>query len=919
MSEIYDKSLVRIGSRALSEEQAELLLPSFKSILLQVEKFRQHTALLNEIIRYGKHQNNQIDVLEDNYNNVISILGGRGSGKTSILLTLKKYFRTNASKDIILPMIVPEYIGKTTDTLGWILGYLGDEIKIIEEMEKDSRYKTSESHKYYENSQYRYSDDRLKENYNKLCQTYFFRKKSYNDYINVKNEGTADYIRDKQLSMRSDQLLIKQFKEFIDLIIAKKRILNNHADREPLLMLFFDDVDISSERCCEVLDVIRMYLTHKSIVVFVSGEYNTFAEALTLDFLQREKIPDIHYNEEFVPRSREELLFGLTTNKTVLQTRIQLSQEYLKKTLPPSFRHEMQALNNQDKMSFRFDNQSKKTLCNLIIERLAPENSKLKLSPYHFDFFDTNPRGLINIYYYLDSLEVIETEEERLENIKGFLKILLETSPKLKEYSYEVNKYILINSKDKSAKVDFSLIKSLSKNISVTIKEKINNKVMVSKTDLISDIINLFILGDLISRLINENSTNKNLLFAEIINQINGNLLPYIKPSNNNKNLIHRQKTKENEILDFLVNFIKEVNKNINSDELSDLFQKRENKNYSAEKYYFETLIAYYNQYTNRKNLEEVDILFEFYNHDENWVRNKVDFSYKIAKNDYSLITRVKNQVNKFFDTIPEIKDFLYKDQQLFDIFHNNEMIIELQKNLIMDINQIGKGNIKSFLFSQEIYSYIEEVSRDIKRIEDLKTLSSTLDYILSEIHEEISSYISRKFVFINENDIEIINNFLERFHYNDVIYIDYIQSIRDSGFIDYDKFIMFIDSLEKRAYEVTAKYRRDYIVTLDELRKKFEQEHDIVETNRSYFLEVDSNNKDLTETLMLEVKIYIELSIQSRIIEIEKRRDLNYFFDLNNRLYYQNADMLNSSSKIKRNKYKKDIMTIQGVSYANN
>ena len=97
----------KFGARTLSEEEVKLTLPTYDKILEQIEDMRNDEW---DEEKSRKSQNQKI--------NNISILGARGTGKTSILKTLiarleKDNDKENKEenllgKNIILPMIVPE-------------------------------------------------------------------------------------------------------------------------------------------------------------------------------------------------------------------------------------------------------------------------------------------------------------------------------------------------------------------------------------------------------------------------------------------------------------------------------------------------------------------------------------------------------------------------------------------------------------------------------------------------------------------------------------------------------------------------------------------------------------------------------------------------------------------------------------------
>ena len=66
------------------------------------------------------------------YDNVFSIMGKRGTGKTSVVFTLQnmileKYGR--CYNDVVLPLIIPEAIPDNCTVLGWILAIVKEEVK----------------------------------------------------------------------------------------------------------------------------------------------------------------------------------------------------------------------------------------------------------------------------------------------------------------------------------------------------------------------------------------------------------------------------------------------------------------------------------------------------------------------------------------------------------------------------------------------------------------------------------------------------------------------------------------------------------------------------------------------------------------------------------------------------------------------
>ena len=66
-----------------------------------------------------------------------------------------------------------------------------------------------------------------------------------------------------------------------------KKYINN-TKNEPLIYIFFDDIDLNTSKCLEIVNMILKYLCNVNIVVLVSGSYQTFSEAITISLLKKE-------------------------------------------------------------------------------------------------------------------------------------------------------------------------------------------------------------------------------------------------------------------------------------------------------------------------------------------------------------------------------------------------------------------------------------------------------------------------------------------------------------------------------------------------------------------------------------------------------------------------------------------------------
>ncbi|MBY6808680.1 hypothetical protein, partial [Clostridium botulinum] len=79
-----NRESLKIGARILHKTDLEALLPTYDNIFEQRDKFRYKAKELND-----NNSDNEKEYQKREYNNIFSILGGRGTGKTSVLLTVK--------------------------------------------------------------------------------------------------------------------------------------------------------------------------------------------------------------------------------------------------------------------------------------------------------------------------------------------------------------------------------------------------------------------------------------------------------------------------------------------------------------------------------------------------------------------------------------------------------------------------------------------------------------------------------------------------------------------------------------------------------------------------------------------------------------------------------------------------------------
>lgn len=493
----------KIGAKVLPQVDFELMLPNYKNIDNQLKKIQEIATQIGELNVYDETDPEFIK----HHNNVFSILGERGSGKTSILLSLKYYlmklgdlsdetkegkeeplFENINSNAIFLPIVIPQDMDDDSDSLGWIIGFFRKYVREADQKinEDKKRYKDFISDCSYRTD----SQTKISEAYEELTKTYILRKEEFRKKILTNNfTGTLDYVKSNTETLNLDISLTKRFNDFINTYIKFKKVgkSSTRLESEPLIFLFFDDVDLSNRKCLDVLETIMRYLCHPNIVVFIAGEYNAFKEALTIEFLRRDNLLDAkmmmnnYINELEEPKSKNESsLFNFNeedknnTSEMALNIRKNLAYDYLKKVLSPALRFDLPKLNDIQKSEFGIKSRTEsrtesransKTLMSLIEDKfnLKSNEAETNFLRYgkkqepdiiysYFSIFDSKPRGLTNVYYYLENTSQVDLCE--------FVEVIINSDYELQKNSNKIKK-VLILDKEKRIEIKYDLILGL--------------------------------------------------------------------------------------------------------------------------------------------------------------------------------------------------------------------------------------------------------------------------------------------------------------------------------------------------------------------------------------------------------------------------------------------------------------------------
>lgn len=354
----------KTGFKILWESQLENMFPSYEVILQKIE---MHRLNLEKMGSGFERFDSQFNLM---YDNVFSILGKRGSGKTSAVFTIKSMLQHKNEYDIVLPVVMPEVIPKECSMIGWLLSLLEQTVdKLENQIKEQEKYNNFfEDCSYSPKKTLRREYDEIKE----LCYSQFYNVESTDSLANVisnseqKTQNSFDFSRG-----------IAHFWNSLKHAISKvSGFLYEDKKREPLIYIFFDDVDLMPERVMDLFFTIIKYLSHPNIIVFVTAD-----EELLYDVIENEM-------NERLGKYREVFTYGLASSaghyfrdekpenreaRIKLGHKLQVMKEmpklYGDKILPPSSRFYLET----------YDTCSKKST---FIERCNEDGAKITLKDF---------------------------------------------------------------------------------------------------------------------------------------------------------------------------------------------------------------------------------------------------------------------------------------------------------------------------------------------------------------------------------------------------------------------------------------------------------------------------------------------------------------------------------------------------------
>ncbi|QUB76566.1 crinivirus P26 protein [Prevotella melaninogenica] len=229
--------------------------------LKQEESIHSHN--FNRVIQLIKNQVEKLNTKKSPYNvehqyNTISIFGGRGTGKTTFILSLLQSIEKEYENDAeILKIIDPTQMEEKEHVFLVILSLIDTEVRRkIESHRKDNNASCCCFEKEWRN--------KLSSLAKGLPTLEGLNKKQY------ENWDDDLYIVERGLNnVKSAYDLERNFHELVDIaleILGKK-----------FFVLAFDDIDVDMSKGWSVLETIRKYLTTPKFVIFLSGNLTLYS------------------------------------------------------------------------------------------------------------------------------------------------------------------------------------------------------------------------------------------------------------------------------------------------------------------------------------------------------------------------------------------------------------------------------------------------------------------------------------------------------------------------------------------------------------------------------------------------------------------------------------------------------------------
>lgn len=895
--------------------QAEIILKTWNEIPNQIDLFRKSATEYSRNRKSIDLKNDINDYIQSKHYNNISILGGRGTGKTSLLIKLKQDLILQKNSDIIFDIITPD-VNHKEDILGWIISLVIEKAKDRQKKLENKGCLNGNCNFFEENSK-----SSIDKYIHELKQDYFFRKSIYEELIAKDYTGRIEYLKNNEERLNADVRLSKSFKNLID----ELKNISKEEDEEPLFIFIFDDVDIHAEKINEVLTTIMTYLSHPNIVNIIAADYESALENVTLKMLQQDGILDNTLIDRYIIKEDK---------KTLIERRDERAYDFLKKVLPPTYRHKIYPLNNKDKYVIIKEglvrNDSNKVL-NKILTRIdkdfiiyspskvGSKEKKVRLYDY-MSFLDDTIRGISNVMGFIetrtiDDAFVKEDKIVKFNFLREFLDIIIDSNKEFRSNKEIIQRVINLSQNNKDESKDglkFNGYINYYAIVDVIEKDEKKNSGLTELN--FKKYYDIFILGNLFEILIivlklryeYEGESAKYLdklhglsELKFIVNKINkNNIVPRLVPNLDSK-IDNKEEIQE------VICIKQNIFSSLKYHEIEQLF-KEENSGY-LESIYIDSF--------NYKG-SVVECIGSIFIQDREWSSSVADWIINNSpSNDMIKYKSIEVLENKYKYSIDpyDIKKYDQKYEEINNYLKDNDIFW----NVSLNLSNIVKSYIDDISFCKMAVSTsidLEErkkvVNDELSKLNDLenestKNINIETDYNdILKVIEENMIFINNKFnvdiwkkikdsivVDINKEQYELLKITESNIHELKVKEVFQEYNLSDEYLHTIDDEIILINTIEKeRMVDFIIKYYTSYRIV------------EILKNHPNVILKELTHKK---EKYLNELK-YLEREIKAR------NRDINIFFDKlsDNEIFKYSLRSLNSSkSVVKKIRIKKNII----------
>lgn len=338
----------KLGVKFLDKHQLDNTFPDWKALFARIDEQRAISHFASENHYYTGQEH-----LPQTYDNVYGILGERGSGKSSVLLTLRQFLEQNEPQDIMFPIITPEVIsGQECSILGWVMSAAEAVVEDVEHrickqgrpFVHDPKYSWLDD--FFADCQFKKNDNGLRKHYEELF------PQSIGHGPDLSGYSVEDAVYYKVEQSRKQYQLIRNLNEFWRQLSRIHALANAlpavcggesgapcASDKTPLIILAFDDIDLVPERSMELLTTTFQYLTAPNIVILLTASEPVLKDVIRLKMVERMIGSDsASLLQDFFPKEIEPSASG-KANKDLCSPIEKMTDEFYNKVLPPSSRY----------------------------------------------------------------------------------------------------------------------------------------------------------------------------------------------------------------------------------------------------------------------------------------------------------------------------------------------------------------------------------------------------------------------------------------------------------------------------------------------------------------------------------------------------------------------------------------------------